>query len=106
APSADGHARQGEGVRAACRDASWGVVDAAARWPRISETPIAAIQTKKPTKPMNVMLSITSEAGANAPSQPAKTATTKPSQPIHRPTTCVFKAAYAYIGTTTPQRTT
>src|SRR4051794_2217412 len=85
-------------------DARWGVFDAAARRPRRSEIPIAAIQTKKPTKPMNVMPSMTSEAGANAPSQPAKNATMKPSQPIQRPTTRVFNAAYAYIGTTTPQR--
>src|SRR3954452_1363579 len=86
------HSESGS-AQAAYGEASWGGWEAAGLWPRRSEIPIAAIQTKKPTKPMNVMPSITSEVGAKAPSQPAKNATTKPSQPIQRPTTRVFKAA-------------
>jgi hypothetical protein len=68
--------------------------------------PITSSQRKNPTKPMKVMPSITSEAGPRAPSQPAKKATTNPSQPIHLATALVFRIAKATIGTTTPQAMT
>jgi hypothetical protein len=67
---------------------------------------MAAVQTKNPTKPMNVIPSMTLEAGLSASPRPANTPTPTPSQPIHRGTTEVFRTATAYIGTTTPQRTT
>jgi hypothetical protein len=65
-----------------------------------------AIHTKKATKPMNVRPSMMLDAGPNTPSQPAKNAVTKPSQPIHLGTARVLSAAQAYIGTTTPQSRT
>ena len=49
-----------------------------------AETPIAAIQTKNPTKPMKVSPSIAPESGLSASPIPAKTQTPTASQPIHR----------------------
>jgi hypothetical protein len=61
---------------------------------------IAAIQTKKPTNPRNVIPSITLETGESIPSQPAKTPVKSPSQPIQRGTERVRREAHAYSGTT------
>ncbi len=44
---------------------------------------------------MNVASSSWREAGAAAPSQPAKTAVTTPTQPIQRGSTFVFSTAQA-----------
>jgi hypothetical protein len=64
---------------------------------------MAAIHTKKPTNPTNVTPSITLEAGESRPSHPAKTPVKMPTQPTHRGTARVCRAAHAYRGTTTPQ---
>ena len=55
--------------------------------------PIPIMKTKKPRKPMNVMPSITLEAGERRPSQPAITAAPSASQPSQRGTAPVVRIA-------------
>ena len=54
-----------------------------------------SMKTKKPRNPIVAMPSITLEAGASSPNQPAKKATTNPNHEIHFGTTDVFRIANA-----------
>jgi hypothetical protein len=62
---------------------------------RSSAIPSASRKAKNAKNPIVVRPSIKLDAGASSPSHPGKTAATKPSQPIQRETTRVFRIAYA-----------
>ena len=63
------------------------------------------MKMKKPMKPTVEIPEMTDDAGLSSPNHPARTPTSRPSQPIHRGSARVVRMATAYSGMTTPQPT-